>query len=520
MRLASAAQMREIDRKAIEEIAIPAASLMEAAGAAVAREAEKMLGGACGRNIIALCGKGNNGGDGLVAARQLAGRGAKVLALLCCARAELSSAAQQQFAIAEKSGMKLRFVRNKEVLPALLVGADLVLDALLGTGSRGPAKGLIASAIEALNTSGQCVLAVDIPSGGDADSGALPGLTVRADRTLSLGLSKAGLFFSPLRECAGRVEVDPIGFPPSLIESPELFLRRFDGHAAASLLPARAPDSHKGNYGRVLVIAGSRGLAGAAALSAQAALLAGAGLVVAACPVSIQPVLAAKLTEAMTLGLPETEGGLAGKKAFKAIEEKLEWADVIAAGPGLGRAAGTGRFLELLLKHCDKPLVLDADALQLLAGPPRWLFHRKAPVILTPHPGEYQAFFKIQSQARGFALAHGFALAEEIRAHARKWGFVLHLKGAPSMTATPEGEVFVNSSGNPGMASGGCGDVLTGLVAALLGQGLPPGEAAVLGAYLHGAAGDEAAKLYGIPGVTAGRLLECLHKAFINLRMP
>jgi NAD(P)H-hydrate epimerase len=396
---------------------------------------------------------------------------------------------------------------------------DLILDALLGTGTKGGATGRIREAIEAINASGCEVVSVDIPSGLDGSISSVPGPCVEADATIALAAMKIALVFPPASRYAGDVVVADIGIPEAAFESEGSDLVLMDRPTASALIPRRDPDSHKGDYGHVLIVAGSRGKSGAAVLMARGCLRSGAGLVTVAAPASAQPVIAAGFAEAMTETLPETEAGAIAPSALPKLRELLSARDVLAAGPGLGTDPGTSEAVRELVAGCSKPMILDADALNILAaargqssmGPGGSWFGIGASAVLTPHPGEASRLIgvstkEIQSDRLGGA-----------RRLAKESGAVVLLKGYRSLATDPRGTVFVNPTGNPGMATGGTGDVLSGVVAAWLAQGLGPLEAAALSAWVHGAAGDTAARELGMISMTAGDLVERLPAAYLAL---
>jgi NAD(P)H-hydrate epimerase len=498
--LVTAAEMRGLDRHTIDALGVPGELLMELAGAAVAAEAAALR--APGAAVWLVCGAGNNGGDGLVAARHLHLRGVPVHVLATADpaawRGETAANARRLAAL----GLEVR--RGP---PAPAPGAVLV-DAVFGTGLARAVEGEAAAAIRALRAARPAcrVLSVDLPSGLDADTGQPLGEAVAADVTVTLGLPKLGLALEPGRSLAGRVVVARIGIAdeaPGLRPAAALWTRA----AAARRLPARPRDGHKGRFGHVLVVAGSEGKTGAAALAALGAARSGAGLVTIACPASLNGALEATVREVMTAPVPEAAGACFGRSSEKAVLELAAARDVIALGPGVGRGEETRRFVRDVAREAAKPLVLDADGLVAFEGVLGELRARRAPSVLTPHPGEA-------------ALLLGSTAAEVNRdrpAAARRLaaesGALVVLKGAATVVAGPDGALAVNPTGGPALASGGTGDVLTGVVAGLLAQGVAARDAAVLGAWLHGAAADRLAALRGEAGLLASEVAYALPDA-------
>ena len=516
MKIVTAREMRNIDRVAAEKYNVPGVVLMENAGRAVAEGAVRLLGDARGKKTFIVCGGGNNGGDGFVAARWLHNSGVRVKVFLAADRSNLKGHAALHFDILERMGLEYLELTNPRDLEKarITIGfADLVVDALLGTGFQGEMSELYRECVDMMNSSGRPILAVDIPSGVNADTGDIPYLAVKSAGTVTLGLPKPGLYLYPGANCAGEVEVAPIGLPVELLTGSELRQTLTTREVAATLLPRRFPDAHKGSCGHVLAVAGSRGLSGAAFLTAQGALRAGAGLVTIGVPDSILAIMETKTTEAMTLELPETLAGGLGADAVRVIRDFAVRASVVLVGPGLGRQEETMESVREIIQTVERPLVLDADGLYALIGHLEFLAALEVLAILTPHPGEMARLTGLtvqEVQADRIGVARRFAI---------EWGNIVVLKGARTIVAFPDGAVFLNPTGNSGMAAGGMGDVLAGVIAALIAQGLSSHDAAVLGVYLHGLAGDLAAA--GQPvGMTAMELAERLPTAFSELAKP
>jgi hydroxyethylthiazole kinase-like uncharacterized protein yjeF len=531
VRIVTAETMRALDRRAMEEGGIPGVVLMENAGRAVFEFLADRYGPAQGRAFCVLCGTGNNGGDGFVAARHLKLAGAQVAVELVGDPERIKGDARVHFEIMTRMGLR-------PGPPAPNSGGDgrgaVVVDALLGTGIQGAPRGETAEAIRRINAAPGPVIAVDIPSGVDSDTGATPGEAVRAAATVTFAYPKLGMFLAPGALCVGELIVRDIGFAWEALrpQTPYRWIRPEEVYA---LLPRRAPDAHKGDFGHVLVVGGSTGMGGAAAMTAMAALRAGAGLVTAAAPESAQRLIASRRDEVMTLPLPEKDGALC-EASFEAIGAMAERCDVLCLGPGATQQSEAQAFIIRVLKEVDKPIVLDADGLNALARFPDALNGRTAPAILTPHPGECG---RLIGRETGGVQADRVGA---VRQTAERYRAVVALKGwhtlvcdgripppaPPSQEGTPpppyegggRGEVrlpvAVNTTGNPGMATGGSGDSLTGIIGALLAQGLDAFDAACAGVYLHGRAGDIAAAEKGQIALVAGDIIKALPRAMTS----
>ena len=511
MKIVTAQQMRELDRAAIEDRGVPGLTLMENAGRAVAEATARLASTQRRRPIAVICGHGNNGGDGFVAARHLREQGHEVSVFLAAEHAEVTGDAQANLLRLREAGIKCIEVKDPGPVANACRGASVVVDALLGTGLTGKVRGLPGKLIEAVNECGTPVLAVDVPSGLDADTGEPLGLAVRAVETVTMGLPKLGLFLYPGVDYAGRVQVANIGFPADLMSETPSVGDLIDPEWVRLLLPRRQRSAHKGQFGRVLVIAGSAGMTGAACLCAEAAVRVGAGLVTVGCPASINDILEVKLTEAMTFPLPETYSRTLDTRALALILELAEQADVIALGPGLSREPETAVLVRRLAARVEKPMVIDADALNALADASIILEGEHAPAVLTPHPGEMSRLMGVSTHQIQARRAH-FA-----EAAAKRFRATVILKGASSLVAEKGRPLTVNPTGNPGMATGGTGDVLTGLAAGLIAQGLLPFEAAAAATYLHGLAGDLAEEEVGELSLTASDLLEVVPEAIARI---
>lgn len=516
MKVTTAEEMRGIDRRASEEYGIPSLALMQAAGMAFADACREELGGdVAGKRIALLCGRGNNGGDGFVAARHLANAGAQVTFFLAGRQQDLRGDAAVFFPPLVTMGLRgIQLEEDDDVAPSVLPRYDLIGDALLGTGARGAPTGVTAKLIERINAAragGVPVVSADIPSGVNADTGAAEaGSAVEATRTVTFALPKLGLLLYPGAALTGRLTVADIGIPRALLEDDALGAELTTQAWMQKTLPARVQgrDANKGAFGTVLVVAGSAGMIGAAALTALSALRAGAGLVQLAVPQSTLDTTAALAPEVITRALPETaertHGGSGGLEAALALAQK---ADAVALGPGLSGNKETAAFVQAFVREMDKPLVIDADGLNAVIASPEAVRERSGPTVLTPHPGEM-----------GRLLNTGAAAVQADRRRAagqcaERFGAVALLKGARTLLADPEGRLALNRPGSVALATAGSGDVLTGVIAALLGQKLGAWEAARAGAYLHALAGERAASDLGAAGVIAGDVRDRLPHA-------
>lgn len=515
MRLCTTLQMRSIDCRTIDGHGLSGFELMERAGCRVAETAQRLLGGVVGRTIAVVCGKGNNGGDGFVAARYLHQWGASVGCFVLSGRPAVSGDAARHLDRLEEAGLSPAFLVD---VPLRLPDRSpaLIIDALLGTGLSGPPRDPYGPAIAEINRCPSPVLSIDIPSGlapecGYPQSRSSEDWTcVRADHTLAIGLMKVDMATYPGRAWSGSVEVADIGFPDEVIEAEQLYLAMPERNEMAGLIPAYMPGDHKGSRGRVAVVAGSAGMAGAATLASRAALRSGAGMVMLGSPVSLMGALTAKHTEVMLRSLPETAEGTLSLAAAPDIESLLSWADVLAIGPGLTRHEETTALVRRVVSNSERPVVIDADGVNAFSGHGGDLAEVQPEIIMTPHVFELSRLTGIpveEIENHRIEAARQTALSLKV---------TLVLKGAATLVASPCGRVSVNPTGNPGMATAGSGDVLTGIIAALLGQGLGSWDAARLGVYLHGLAGDLGAEVMGPHSLVAGDLTVHLPGAFLR----
>ena len=499
---------READRLA-EAAGVPPDVLMESAGRSAA---EILLERYQFKSPLVLAGRGGNGGDALVVARVLAERGVDVSAIALCRREDLSSTtAAMARRLEEAAPGRLRFLaEGPGPLQALLPESDVVIDGLFGSGLDRPLAGREADAVRLVNASGVETAALDLPSGLPSDGGDLLGDAIKADLTIAMEFLKPAHLFFPARSLCGEVDVARVAYPAEILDRLSPVGRVLTRAGASSLLPERPPEGHKGTFGRVLVIAGSRGMSGAAILCAKGVLRAGAGLVTVACPASIQPIVATALPETLTLGLAEKEGSVAAS-AGEGLAGPLTAADVVVLGPGLGRTEAAAGLVRVVLEASQCPLVLDADALFALASHLDWLPRAADRAVLTPHPGEMARLVgrpREEIETDRMETARRFAKQHEV---------VLLLKGRPTVVGTPQAEAYLNETGNTGLAKGGSGDVLAGVIAGLLANGAGPVDAALLGAYVHGLTADLLAREIAERAILPSDVLDALPLAFAEI---
>ena len=524
MKVVTAAEMRQIDRETIEGIGIPGIVLMETAGSAIVRAIKQHYPTV--QRIGILVGKGNNGGDGLVIGRQLAHTGHDVHIFLVSPADSFTGEAEINLQIAKNLGLRIEAILDEkeawkcgsvEAWKRWMTNCELLIDAIFGTGLRGAVRDPIATLIDAINSVATPILSVDLPSGLEADTGNPLGVCVRADRTVTIGLPKTGLLVHPGAELAGELEVADIGFPQQVIDAQEIKINRTTAVEASEWIPQRPAVSHKGSYGRVLVVAGSTGMTGAAALASEAALRAGAGLVTLAIPKSLNPILESLLPEVMTLPLSETEAGsLSVSAASPLLEFAAKTQSVLAIGPGISQHPDTVALVHQLAREnqghkLGGQMVIDADGLNAIARNREIMSFLDRETVLTPHPGE---------MARLTNTSVPILEEDRIRTaqtYASEQGVTLVFKGAPTVISAANGDVWINSTGNPGMGTGGMGDVLTGIIAGLMGQGLSGERAAVLAVYIHGLAGDIVSERLGMHGLIASDVLKAVPEAISSL---
>jgi len=471
--------------RTIKSFGIPGSVLMERAGLAlVSRLTDKLDG----RRTLVISGTGNNGGDGIMAARELHNMGYRTSVTVIGKKDSMSPDCRSQYKAASEFGVPIRFGSSPR--PEEFHGA-FVLDALFGTGLSKEVKGAHARTIGLINSSGCPVASVDIPSGISADTGQVLGTAVWADMTVTFGALKRGHLLYPGAEMSGEVFVHDIGFPHQLING--ISCNVLGSDEIRLLLPERAPDSHKGDFGHLLIVAGSRGRTGAAFMASEAALRTGAGLVTLAAPEDLAAIYQSRVTEAMVLPLPSTGEGAFSLDALEGILDfAARKATAIAIGPGLGQEESTARLVREIIGNSPVPVVLDADGINCLGSRGASIVNKsRSPIVLTPHPGE---FSRISGMSVSETQADRPSAAGLL---AKKSGAIVVLKGAPTVIAGPEGELFINTTGGPALSKGGTGDVLTGFVGGFAAMGMSPLESSLLGVYLHGLSGDIAAEAFG-----------------------
>jgi hydroxyethylthiazole kinase-like uncharacterized protein yjeF len=517
MRILNAAQMREADRFAIEEVGIPSLVLMENAGRQVVAAMEAAFEPRLNGRVAVLCGRGNNGGDGFVVARTLLQRGVDAAVFVIGALADVRGDARTNLEILGRLGVTVVEIGDEqswELHFSEISQCTLIVDAIFGTGLKAPLAGMMETVVADVNASAIPIVSIDLPSGLSADTPHIIGDCIDASMTVTLGAPKLPLVLPPGEEHAGDVVIADIGIPHEVIAAVEgQRIELLTPEQLREVVEPRAADSHKGDFGRVTVVAGSRGKTGAAHLAAMGALRSGAGLVTVATPASVLPIVASMAAEFMTEPLAESPDATVAEAA---IEELLALRhDVIACGPGLGRGPGVAAFVRALLDRATVPLVLDADALTVLADHPGALVgNDERDVIITPHPGEMARLVGSsieEVQANRIDVARDFATTHRL--------YVV-LKGHRTLIATPDGHLYINPTGNAGMATGGTGDVLTGMIAAWLAQLLDAEAACRLAVFLHGAAGDLAEADEGQAAMTATDLIGYLGAALNGLCNP
>ena len=506
MHMVTADQMREMDRLTIESFGIPGRVLMENAGRCAANLFMEDFPEPWDENFVGvIAGRGNNGGDGHVIARYLHQQGIKTAVYLLCERDKVMGNAAANLNLLDPLGIPIFEIPDAKTFSSqkkLLCRHTIFIDAILGTGLKSDVRGHFKDIIQFINDLKRPVYSVDMPSGLNSDTGQTCGECIRAHVTATFGFPKIGQIILPGAEYVGRLEVVDIGIPKHIANQVNPKQRLITPEYIQNFFKPRKPDAHKGDAGHVLVIAGSPGKTGAAAMAGMSAMRAGAGLVTIGIPKSVNPIIEALAIEAMTLPLPESNTGSLDMEAFDEIQKCAQDKRCLAIGPGLGVDSGTKKLVQALVANARIPLVIDADGLSALAEDMDAFKKRPAPMIITPHPGEMAKLAgasvkDIQKDRIGWARK----LSHDLNAH-------LVLKGAKTIVASPDGSVYINPTGNPGMASGGMGDVLTGIIAGLVSQGFSMEDAAVSGVFIHGAAGDDLAKKQGAVGFLATDVMD------------
>ncbi|MEW6409960.1 MAG: NAD(P)H-hydrate dehydratase [Nitrospirota bacterium] len=515
MKVVTADEMRKIDTRATKELGILGVVLMENAGRCVVTETERRYGCLEGKRLCIVSGKGNNGGDGFVVARHATNRGAAVSVFIVGEKDDIKGDARINLEILLRSGIPVSELRDKKELRELrriLSTCNIVIDALLGTGLSSSVKGLHKEVIDAINSSAKPVVSVDIPSGISSDTGEILGNAVVADMTVTAGLPKRGLLLYPGAKNAGVVKIADIGIPKSFLNNDSIKTNLITLEQVKKMIPRREPDVHKGSIGHLLVIAGSVGKTGAACMTAMASLRVGTGLVTLASPASVNDILETKLTEIMTLPLPETDDQTISPYALEEIERILPKMSTIAIGPGLSMNRETLSFIRDVVGESTVPVIIDADGVNAFAGNLEALKGLRSKVVFTPHPGEMARLLGITAkevQRNRIEVVQSFATAHRVH---------IALKGARTVISDPGGNVYINPTGNPGMATGGTGDILTGMIAGFVAQGMELLSSIILGVYLHGLAGDMAAMEYTEMGLIATDLIEKIPEAIKVVR--
>lgn len=502
----TAEQMQAIDQHAIKDFGIPGTSLMENAGVGVIRELQRRYPDLSNKKVFVFCGKGNNGGDGFVIARHLFNLGSEVRVLLAGKLSELKGSPEINAFSAQKIGVQINELGpdNLNRLDHKLRHCDIIIDAVFGTGFNKPVSGFIEKVIEKINQFGKYVVSIDINSGVDSDSGQLMGPHVRSNLTLALACWKQSHFIHPSAGVMKETRLIDIGIPEKALAKQNICVHQCEEEDIKSYFKKRDPNSHKGNYGHVLVLAGSRGKGGSAGLAALAALRSGAGLCTLALPDSCQKAFEVHPMEVMTVPLLETTNGTLALGAKELILELLKDKSAMAIGPGITTDPETVALIGELLPLIRCPLVIDADALNAISKHKNWLKELKTEAVLTPHPKEISRLIGVSTQEiqrTRIATTSKFCTDHSV---------TLVLKGSPSLIGLTNGNVVINSTGNAGMATAGSGDVLTGIIAGLTAQGLSSQEASIAGTYMHGLAGDLFTENASETTLIAGDLLRCL----------
>lgn len=506
--------MQNIDKRTIEKYQIPGIVLMENAGTRVVEAIEESFEDLCCMKVAVIAGKGNNGGDGFVVARHLENKGICTKVFLLAKKNDLTGDAKQNFESIKKMCLDIEEIGENNVrgLQAKISEYDILIDAILGTGLNSKVKGYYSKVINVINRSGKPVIAVDIPSGLSSDTGEILGEHIRADMTVTFGLPKRGHTLFPSAKSIGELIIADISIPQRAVDEEKIDVELIDEDDIRGIIPFRESDAHKGTFGHVLVVSGSLGKSGAAGLTGLGALRSGAGLVTLAMPKSLITGIAGSLLELMTFPLDETKEGTISEKAADSFIEKTQEMDAVVIGPGLTTHPSTVSFLKKILKKLKIPMLIDADGINGLAlFDTNILKKRDIPLILTPHPGEMARLIKKsikEVQKERLEIAGSFS---------KKYGLYLALKGARTVISDPNGSLFINSTGNPGMATAGSGDALSGIIGGFIAQKIDPLDALKAGVYLHGLAGDIAASELGEPGLITGDILDSLPFAMESL---
>ena len=510
MKIVTVEEMREIDKIAIKELGIPGAVLMENAGQSVVSSMENYFDLNSTNKITVVCGKGNNGGDGFVAARYLTNLQKNVDVFIIGDDKTIKGDAGNNLKILKNLGVKPRIIKTQNDIRFLsqsLTTSDIVVDAIFGTGFKGKIEGIGANVVSRINESENGIVAVDTPSGTDSNTGKVSGIAIKADITVTMGLPKSGQFLYPAKNYVGELYIADIGFPEQAIDRVSPGGTLIDEKIVQRFIPWRVQNMHKGGFGRILIIAGSTGMTGAAALSATSALRAGAGLVYLAIPEGLNPILEEKCTETITIPVHQTDEGSISIKAYDRIMKKISEVDAVAIGPGMSQNAETQKLIRKVIENAAVPLLIDADGINALQGNTEIIKKRRKATILTPHPGEMARL--INSSARTVDENR----LEVANRFTSEWGVILVLKGVPTIISKDDGTYWLNNCANSGLATGGSGDVLSGLIIGFLGQKTTPLAAAVSGVYIHSLAGEILRENIGEHSMIAGDILNTIPQA-------
>lgn len=511
MRVVTPQEMSEIDGYTIREIGIPGVVLMENAAYRVTDQIIRHLGKQNGRNVVVFVGTGNNGGDGFAVARQLHNKKFNVIVYIVGDDSKIKGDALVNYHIVKKIGILVEKINTNitEDIIKNIMRSHVVVDAILGTGLKGEVRRNIQQVIEAINKYSKYTIAVDIPSGIDGGTGRICGTSIKADITVTFQLPKIGHLVYPGRDYTGELIIADIGIPPQAFENDGAKREMITKEHIKRYFGKRSNDTHKGSYGRVLVIGGSTGMTGAPTMTAQAALRSGCGLVKVAVGESLVDILENKLTEGMTVPLKEQKRGVLSIECISQLKPLIDQSDAIVFGPGIGTNEVNYNIIGKIIRYSDVPVIIDADGLNVLAGNLDCLKKANCPLVITPHPGE-------MARLKGVSIkevqSHRLNIAEEL---SKTYNIITILKGASTVIASPEGKLAINNTGNPGMSTAGMGDVLAGIIASFIAQGIPLYDACYSGVFIHGVSGDQASKVKGEFGLIASDVIGMLPKAIL-----
>ena len=505
MKACFAQEMRNVDRRATEEGNIPSIVLMENAAIACVSELKNDFTDLTKKSVAVFCGKGNNGGDGFAIARHLFNMGVNVSVFLVCS-AEFSGDAKINFDIINKLDMNIEVITDSENLKYIIKSFDIVVDAIFGTGIHGSVNGISYDVIEEINASAKYVMSVDIPSGINADSGEICGVCIKADKTVTFAAYKIGMLMFPGADYVGKVKVCDISIPDYILEGEGISVNVTDKELVRKRIPPRKNNSHKGDFGKLLIIAGSRGMTGAAYMASLSAIRAGGGLVTVGICESLNGIMEEKTTEVMTLPLPDSNGHLSSLAVGK-IKDIINKYDAVLIGPGLGRSGDVFEVVRAVLINSRVPVIVDADAINVLSEDMSILSHSECPLIFTPHAAEMS---RLSGMDISYIEDNRLVVSKEF---AEEYGATVILKGHHTVVTAPSLTQYINITGNPGLAKGGSGDVLEGIVAAFAARGMDEESAAFSAVYIHGLAGDIALEKKSVDSVIATDVIDCIPEA-------